>query len=100
MDPTPHLERFETYDQAFREFKWIIPERFNIACAICRRHPDAITRVALKEVREAGINTYPFGALDFLSDKFAMALSESGIKQGDSVAVMLAQSAALAVAHL
>src|SRR4030095_7558335 len=100
MDPTPHLERFETYEQAFREFKWIIPERFNIAGAICRRHADALTRIALKEVREAGINTYTFGALDFLSDKFAMALAVSGIKQGDSVAVILPQSAALAVAHL
>ena len=99
-DPTPHLERFESYEQACREFRWVIPERFNIAAAICRRHADAITRIALQEVKEAGINTYTFGGLDFLSDKFAMALSLSGINKGDSVAVMLPQSAALAVAHL
>src|SRR5207249_439648 len=99
-DPTPHLERFESYQEACREFRWVIPERFNIASAICRRHADAITRIALQEVKEAGINTYTFGGLDFLSDKFAMALSLSGINQGDSVAVMLPQTAALAVAHL
>ena len=88
-EPTPHLERFETYEQACREFRWVIPERFNIASAICRRHADAVNRIALKEAKEAGINTYTFGGLDFLSDKFAMALSESGINHGYSVVVML-----------
>src|ERR1700686_356465 len=98
VDPTPHLERFESYEQARREFRWKIPQRFNIAAAICRRLADAPTRIALNEVKTAGINTYTFGGLDFLSDKFATALAESGIEPGDSVATMLPQSAALAVA--
>ncbi len=100
VDPTPHLERFESYEQACREFRWLIPQRFNIASAICRRHADAVTRIALSDVKEGGINTYTLGGLDFLSDKFATALSESGISQGDSVAVVLPPSAALAIAHL
>jgi acyl-coenzyme A synthetase/AMP-(fatty) acid ligase len=97
VDPTPHLERFESYEQAHREFRWKIPQRFNIAEAICRKHADAPTRIALKEEKAAGINTYTFGALDFLSDKFATALLESGIEPGDSVAVLLPQSAAFAI---
>jgi acetyl-CoA synthetase len=100
VDPTPHLERFDSYEKACREFRWLIPQRINIARAICRRHPDAVTRIALSDVKEGGINTYTFGGLDFLSDKFATALSESGIRQGDSVAVVLPPSAALAIAHL
>jgi len=100
LDPTPHLERFDSYEQACREFRWLIPQRINIATAICRRHPDAVTRIALSDVKEGGINTYTFGGLDYLSDKFATALSESGITQGDSVAVVLPPSAALAIAHL
>ncbi|HLF83334.1 MAG TPA: AMP-binding protein, partial [Blastocatellia bacterium] len=99
-DPTPHLERFDSYEQACREFRWRIPARLNIASAICRRHADAVTRIALNDVKEGGTNTYTFGGLDFLSDKFATALSELGISQGDSVAVVLPPSAALAVAHL
>src|SRR5438477_7485628 len=99
-DPTPHLERFDSYEQACREFHWLIPQRINIATAICRRHPDAVTRIALSDVKEGGINTYTFGGLDYLSDKFATALSESGISQGDPVAVVLPPSAALAIAHL
>jgi acetyl-CoA synthetase len=100
VDPTPHLKRFDSYEQACREFRFVIPETFNIATAICRRYSDAITRVALSEVKQGGVNTYTFGGLDFLSDKFATALCESGISKGDSVAVVLPPSAALAVAHL
>ena len=99
-DPTPHLERFDTYEQACQQFRWIIPKRFNFATEICRRHPDAVTRIALSDVKQGAINTYTFGGLDFLSDKFATALSNSGIKQGDSVAVALPSSAALIIAHL
>src|SRR5689334_19075485 len=45
-------------------------------------------------------NCYTFGGLDFLSDKFAAALVEQGISEGDAVAVILEPSAALAVAAL
>lgn len=99
-DPTPHLERFKSYQEACREFHWQIPERFNIASAIFGRHTDAATRIALSEAKPAGTNTYTFGGLDFLSDKFAMSLSECGIAPGDTVAVALPASAALAVAQL
>jgi acetyl-CoA synthetase len=98
-DPTPHLERFESYESACRDFRWQIPEHLNIASALCRRHDDAVTRIALSERRIGGINTYTFGGLDFLSDKFATTLSESGITHGDSVAVVVRPSAALAIAH-
>ncbi|HKA21044.1 MAG TPA: AMP-binding protein [Blastocatellia bacterium] len=99
-DPTPHLERFISYDQAIREFQWQIPQRINIGAAICGRHRDSITRIALSDVRIGGVNTYTFGALDYLSDKFATALSKNNINPGDSVAVALRPSAALAVALL
>jgi acetyl-CoA synthetase len=99
IDPTPHLERFESYEQARREFRWRIPDRFNIASAISKRHQDAVTRTALDDVRPGGINTYTFGGIDLLSDKFANLLAQSGVRAGDSVAVILSQSAALLVAH-
>src|SRR5215216_1765578 len=99
IDPTPHLERFDSYEQACKEFRWQIPEQFNIASAISRRHKDAITRIAIKDVRPGGINTYTFGGIDFVSDKFANLLAKSGVQQGDSVAVIVPQSAALLVAH-
>jgi acetyl-CoA synthetase len=99
IDPTPHLERFDSYEQACREFRWQIPDQFNIASAISRRHKDSITRIALSHVRPGGINTYTFGGLDFLSDKLASLLAQSGVRHGDAVAVIAPQSAALLVAH-
>lgn len=99
-DPTPLLERFESFESACRDFRWQIPEHFNIASSLCRRHDDAVTRIALSERKKGGINTYTFGGVDFLSDKFATTLSESGITHGDSVAVVVRPSAALAIAHL
>jgi acetyl-CoA synthetase len=71
----------------------------NLAEIICRRHEDAIFRIALEEVRCSGSNTYTFGGLDYLSDKFATVLCDCGIVQGDVVAVALPSSAALVVAH-
>ncbi|HXG93370.1 MAG TPA: AMP-binding protein [Blastocatellia bacterium] len=76
-----------------------MPDRFNIADAICRRHLDAVTRLAIVEVKAAGANTYTFGAVSFLSDKFANVLAAHGLRQGEAVAIILPPSASLAVAH-
>ncbi len=76
------------------------PEPFNIAETICRRHQDAVYRIALQDVKFAGINTYTFGGLDYLSDKFATILYQCGIKQNDVIATVLPQGAAFVVAHL
>jgi len=99
-DPTPHLERYGSYERARREFRWRIPEYFNIAVAILSRHSDAVTRVALVEARPGGLNTYTYGGLDYLSDKFATALKSRGVSRGDPVAVILPQSAASIIAQL
>ena len=78
----------------------ITPERFNLSEAICKRHDDAVTRIALIDEKPAASNTYTYGGLDFISDKFASALSLCPVAQGDAVAVILPQSAALLTAHL
>lgn len=75
-------------------------EPFNLAEWICRKHSDAVTRIAIQDVKPAGINTYTYGAIDYLSDKFATELYESGIRQSDTLAIALPLSAAFAVAHL
>ncbi|MBI3650002.1 MAG: AMP-binding protein [Acidobacteria bacterium] len=72
----------------------------NFAATICRKHENAVYRLALEEKRGAGSNTYTYGGLDYLSDKFASTLQQGGVKQGEVVAVRLSPSAALVVAHL
>ena len=98
--PSPKLAHYLSYEQACREFRWRVPRRFNIAEAICRKHKDAVTRLALAEIKPAGENYYTFNALDFLSDKFATVLRNAGIQRNQHVAVILAQSASSAIAQL
>jgi acetyl-CoA synthetase len=72
---------------------------FNLAEIICQQQQDAAYRVALEEIHEGGSNIYTYGGLDYLSDKFATVLQQSGINQGDVIAVILPASAAAVVAH-
>ena len=74
-------------------------EHDNVCDSICRRHKDAVTRIALKEIKPAGINTYTFRAIDFLSDKFANLLVKNGVKQGDSILVALPLSVGFIIAN-
>jgi acetyl-CoA synthetase len=99
-DSTPHLERFESYDRARREFRWTISDRFNAATATLARQIEPVTRPALADLKQGGVNTYTFNGLDYLSDKFALVLAKQGIKKGDRVLVMLPQGAASLIAQL
>ena len=42
------------YEELCREFRWEIPERFNMATACCDRHADGSGRLALIYVDEDG----------------------------------------------
>jgi acyl-coenzyme A synthetase/AMP-(fatty) acid ligase len=99
-DFTPRLDRFQSYEEALSDYRPSLPDRFNIAAAIRDRHPDAVTRIALLETMRGGVNTYTFGGLDFLSDKFANGLDRCGVKEGDVVATRMAQPAQVAITGL
>jgi acetyl-CoA synthetase len=99
-DLAPRLDRFQSYEEALSGFRLSVPDQFNIAAAIRDRHPDAVTRIALLETMRGGGNTYTFGGLDYLSDKFANALVRGGLKEGDVLATHLAQPAQVAIAGL
>ena len=50
------LERRATYRETVENFRWNIPERFNIGVAACDRHADGSGKPALiYEDHEAGI---------------------------------------------
>ncbi len=99
-DPTPRLERFQSYEAALSDFRLRVPDHLNIALSIVARHPDAVTRIALLENMPGGTNTYTFGGLDYLSDKFANALAGCGIKQGDVVATISTRPGPVAITSL
>src|ERR1700730_2632694 len=95
------LTEAKTYDELYRNFRWDVPARFNIATACCDRHADGSGRLALVYVDENGATTRTsFDEVAEMSRRFANVLRDDGLVRGDRVAVFLSQSLELPIAHL
>ena len=82
-------------------FRWPRPKRFNIAVACCDRwaavDPD---RLALTHLDgQGGRVDWTYGRLKAASDRLANAFRARGVGPGDRVAVLLAQSPEVLIAH-
>ncbi len=93
----------DSYEAIYRDFRWEIPERFNMAVACCddwaAREPG---RVALKRWRDGEETTSDttYGELAALSGRLANGLAGLGCDAGDRVAIILPQSLETAISHL
>ena len=95
------LTEASTYDELYRDFRWDIPPRFNLATLCCDRHADGTGRLALIYVDEDGAATRTsFDEVADFSRRFANVLEADGLVRGDRVAVFLSQSLELPIAHL
>src|SRR6187402_3972750 len=95
------LTEAKTYDELYRNFRWDVPARFNMAEACCDRHADGRGRLALVYVDENGATTRTsFDEVAEMSRRFANVLKADGLGRGDRVAVFLSQSLELPVAHI
>src|ERR1700693_5223520 len=89
------------YAKLYRDFRWDIPARFNIATACCDRHADGSGRPALIYVDEDGGTTRTsFDEMRAMSNAFANVLTADGLSRGDRVAVFLSQSLELPIVHM
>ncbi|MGB3280595.1 MAG: AMP-binding protein, partial [Pseudorhodobacter sp.] len=81
-------------------FTWSWPQDFNIAQACCddwaAEFPD---QIAITEVTDQTSKDWSYGALKDASDRLASAFAAAGVQRGDRVAVLLSQSAAVAITH-
>jgi acetyl-CoA synthetase len=96
------LPQVHDYDRLCREFRWSIPDRYNIGVDACdrwaMREPD---RAAIIHAHGDGrIETVCFGALMQMSNRLANALRAHGVARGDRVAILLPQSPEAVVAHI
>ena len=95
------LTETSDYAKLYRDFRWDIPPRFNMATACCDRHADGSNRLALIYVDEdGGARHTSFDELASMSRRFANVLKADGLARGDRVALFLSQSLELPVAHL
>ncbi|MCR4265536.1 acyl-CoA synthetase [Nitratireductor sp. ZSWI3] len=95
------LERRETYPALYSEFRWDIPQRFNIGTAISNRWAEQTPeRVALYEYRPDGrTDSMTFASLAAQSDALARGLERAGVRRGDRVALLLPQSFETVIVH-
>jgi len=102
------------FDTLVNDFRWSVPETFNIAQAVCDRHalnPDTASGVALYCLSDSpsttpsvsgpsAATTYTFGDLHRRANQLANLLSESGVEPGQRVAIVLPQRVETALAHI
>jgi acetyl-CoA synthetase len=89
------LSQYDTYDEAYEEFEWEIPETFNMADAICGRWAgaeDGKRRVALFYEDENGAReTYTFWQVQRIANRVSNLLGDAGVERGSRVGIVLPQ---------
>ncbi|WP_136658424.1 acyl-CoA synthetase [Nitratireductor sp. XY-223] len=92
----------DTYEDLIRDFEWQLPDRFNIAKAVCddwaEREPDRVCLMHYRPDRDPDELTYD--ALRQKADALANGLSSLGIAPGDRVALLLPQGFEAAISHI
>ncbi|WP_432345683.1 AMP-binding protein [Shinella yambaruensis] len=96
------LAERSTYDALYRDFRWQIPERFNIGTAVSNAWAaHAPDRVCLQHfLPDAPPLSLTYGKLAARSDAFAAGLAAEGVKAGDRVAILLPQGFETVISHL
>ncbi|MFZ2737430.1 MAG: AMP-binding protein [Burkholderiaceae bacterium] len=92
------------YPELHRSFRWLVPERFNMAEQCSRRWaqaPGAQSRIAVIEHQVAGVErVYSYGDLQQQANRLANALLALGVSCGDRVAIVMPQRFETAVAYM
>ncbi|MCF8477112.1 MAG: acyl-CoA synthetase [Pseudolabrys sp.] len=90
------------FDTLYRQFRWKLPARYNIAVDCCDKWADAEPgRLAILHVHPDGRgDRLTFGWLRETSNRLANVLRANGVARGDRVAIMLPQSPEVAAAHM
>jgi acetyl-CoA synthetase len=79
---------FTSYEQARREHRWEVPERYNIAVDVCDRQPREKLAMIHEDFR-GRIRQVSWGELQDDSNRLANVLRSHGVQPGDRVAMLL-----------
>jgi acetyl-CoA synthetase len=91
----------KSYEPLCREFRWRIPERFNMGVDICDKWADGSGRLALiYEKHDGTIRRYSFDELRRLSNRTANLFMAYGIGREARVGILLPQHPETALAHI
>jgi len=95
-----YLEKRETFEHLRRDFRWAIPQDYNMAYEACDKWADKEPdRPALLTYDDGELTPYTYGWLAEKSKAFASRLKKQGVGRGDRVAILLPQSPDVVIAH-
>ena len=96
------LEHATNYEELYTNFRWDIPEHFNIGHEVCDRWADSHpSRIAIIDASETGDSiNYSYAQLKTASNQLANLLQRLQIQRNDRVAVLLPQSLETAITHI
>jgi acetyl-CoA synthetase len=90
-----------TYEEVCRNFKWAIPEYYNIGFDVCDKWAGDRQRLALIYIDSRGREKrFTFRALKDYSNQLANALKAHGIQRMDRVGILLSQRPETLISHI
>ena len=98
---TSLLNQGNSYETVYNNFKWDIPEEYNIAYDVCDRWVEDKDRVALVyEDAQKKQKIFYFHDIQRYANQLANFFTDLGLKKGDVVTLLLAQDPECAIAHV
>jgi len=90
-----------SYQEMYDNFKWEIPEHYNMANDICDRHADGPERTALiHECLDGKTTRYTYQQIRSYANQLANGLVNLGLDRGDVVSILLPQAPETAISHI
>ena len=90
-----------SYDEVCRNFKWKIPEHYNIGVDVCDKWAGDKSRVALIYIDpEGNEQEYTFRELKIISNQLANGLRANDIGTADRVGILLSQRPETLISHI
>jgi acetyl-CoA synthetase len=91
----------DRYEELYRDFRWQVPERYNIARACCGQWAEDRRRFALYWEDESGATAaYSFWDIQVAANRLSNALAGLGVQRGERVAILLPQRPETAIAYI
>ena len=77
-----------SYDEACRDHRWEVPDRYNIAHDVCDKHPRDKPAMVWEDW-QGNRRDVDWGEIQDLSNRIANVLVANGVRRGDRVAMLL-----------
>src|SRR5689334_12136789 len=91
-----------SYREVMRNFRWQLPERFNIAAAICEVHAQRTPAATalIYEAADGAVRHWSFAEISAAANRCANVLADRGVGPGVVVGIHLPQSPETLISHV